>query len=71
MPQPHQTAMENKRPGVGHPVFVAEHATATCCRGCLAKWHGIEKGRVLSAEEIDYVVGRHSPMARNAGDRPS
>jgi hypothetical protein len=25
----------------GHPVFIAQHATATCCRGCLAKWHGI------------------------------
>ncbi len=25
----------------GHPVFVAQHATATCCRGCLAKWHGM------------------------------
>jgi hypothetical protein len=25
----------------GHPVFVAQHATATCCRGCLEKWHGI------------------------------
>ena len=23
----------------GHPVFIAQHATATCCRGCLAKWH--------------------------------
>src|SRR4051812_43114450 len=22
----------------GHPAFVAQHATATCCRGCLAKW---------------------------------
>lgn len=25
----------------GHPVFVAQHATATCCRTCLARWHGI------------------------------
>lgn len=24
----------------GHPVFIAQHATACCCRGCLAKWHG-------------------------------
>ena len=31
----------------GHPVFVAQHATATCCRGCLAKWHGIPQGRAL------------------------
>jgi hypothetical protein len=40
----------------GHPVFVAQHATATCCRGCLRKNHGIEQGRELTAEERDYVV---------------
>jgi len=40
----------------GHPVFVAQHATGTCCRGCLQKWHGIRRGRVLSEVEIDYVV---------------
>jgi hypothetical protein len=40
-----------------HPVFIAQHATATCCRGCLAKWHRIGKGRPLSRVEIDYIVG--------------
>jgi hypothetical protein len=40
----------------GHPVFVAQHATATCCRGCLARWHGIAKGADLTAEELDYAV---------------
>ena len=40
----------------GHPVFIAQHATATCCRGCLAKWHHIEKGRTLTAEEQAYAV---------------
>ena len=40
----------------GHPVFLAQHATATCCRGCLEKWHGIEKGRALSEDEQRYVV---------------
>lgn len=40
----------------GHPVFVAQHATGTCCRGCLSKWHGIEKGRALTGAELDYVV---------------
>lgn len=39
-----------------HPVFVAQHATGTCCRSCLAKWHGIEKGRELTAEERGYVL---------------
>ena len=40
----------------GHPVFVAQHATATCCRGCLAKWHEIAKGRMLSDEEMEYSL---------------
>jgi hypothetical protein len=40
----------------GHPVFVAQHATATCCRGCLAKWHRIPPGHALTPEQIDYVV---------------
>ncbi|MES4887786.1 DUF4186 domain-containing protein [Streptomyces sp. NPDC096012] len=40
----------------GHPVFVAQHATATCCRGCLQRWHGIPKGRQLTDAEHAYVV---------------
>jgi len=40
----------------GHPVFVAQHATACCCRGCLQKWHQIPQGRALSLEEQAYVV---------------
>ncbi|HEY7771054.1 DUF4186 domain-containing protein [Longimicrobium sp.] len=40
----------------GHPVFVAQHATATCCRGCLVKWHRIPKGRALSDSERAHVV---------------
>jgi len=40
----------------GHPVFIAQHATATCCRGCILKWHGIEKGRALNVEEVDFVL---------------
>lgn len=40
----------------GHPVFVAQHATATCCRTCLQRWHQIPTGRELSREERSYVV---------------
>jgi hypothetical protein len=40
----------------GHPVFVAQHATATCCRGCLARNHSIPGGAPLSAEERRCVV---------------
>ncbi len=43
-------------PTKGHPVFIAEHATATCCRGCLEKWHHIKKGHALTESEIDYIV---------------
>ena len=41
----------------GHPVFIAQHATATCCRKCLLKWHYIARGRPLSDEQIDYLLG--------------
>ena len=43
-------------PWHNHPVFVAQHATATCCRGCLEKWHQIPKGSPLTAEEQQYIV---------------
>lgn len=43
-------------PTHGHPVFVAQYATATCCRGCLQKWHHIEKTHVLNESDIEYVV---------------
>ena len=39
-----------------HPVFIAQHATATCCRGCLQKWHEIPKGRPLEAAEKQYII---------------
>ena len=39
-------------PWRGHPVFTAQHATATCCRGCIEKWHHIPRGRELTDEEI-------------------
>ncbi len=31
-------------------------ATATCCRGCLAKWHNIPQGVSLSEEQQRYIV---------------
>ena len=40
----------------GHPVFVAQHATACCCRGCLQQWHGIGQGVALTAEQSSYIV---------------
>ena len=40
----------------GHPVFIGQHATGTCCRGCLEKWHGIPKGTQLTEEQQNYIV---------------
>jgi len=40
----------------GHPCFVAQHATATCCRSCLCKWHGIPEGNRLTDGEVAYVA---------------
>lgn len=40
----------------GHPVFLAQHATGCCCRGCFFKWHHISAGRALTKEEQEYAV---------------
>jgi len=45
-----QTKME------GNVIFYAQHATATCCRQCMLYWHGIDKNRHLTTEELDYCV---------------
>jgi hypothetical protein len=39
-----------------HPVFVAQHATATCCRGCLERNHQIPRAHELTADERRYVT---------------
>jgi hypothetical protein len=54
---PAEPANDGKQTPMGHhPAFIAQHATATCCRGCLAKWHGIPKGHALEASEKRYVL---------------
>lgn len=45
-----QTPMKN------HPVFIGQHATATCCRKCLYKWHHIKKNKELTEHEIDFIT---------------
>ena len=40
----------------GHPVFVAQHATATCCRGCLAKWWKVPKGTEIPPDRQSRIV---------------
>ena len=52
--RPHRDGRQT--PYRGHPVFVAQHATATCCRTCLERWHEIPKGRDLEPHEQAYAV---------------
>lgn len=44
-------------PYAGNVIYYGQHATATCCRGCLKYWHGISKGKELARNEIEYCVG--------------
>ena len=43
-------------PMSGHPVFKAQHATATCCRSCLEKWWRIPKGTEIPPERQSRIV---------------
>lgn len=45
-----QTPMKN------HPVFIAQHACACCCRGCLEKWYKVPKGRELTKAQQEKIV---------------
>ena len=40
----------------GHPIFIAQHACACCCRSCLEKWHHIPKNKELNNKEVEYIV---------------
>ena len=40
----------------GHPVFKAQHATATCCRSCLEKWWKVPKGTEIPPERQSRIV---------------
>jgi len=44
-------------PFKGHPLFKAQHATATCCRGCLLKWYALPKQRPLTEREKTLIGG--------------
>lgn len=40
----------------GHPVFIAQHACACCCRGCLYKWYRVPPGRELTEGQQEKIV---------------
>lgn len=39
-----------------HPVFIAQHACACCCRSCIEKWYKIEKNKELLDEEVNSLI---------------
>jgi hypothetical protein len=43
-------------PYTGNVLYYAQHATATCCRRCVACWHGISEGREITPVELAYLV---------------
>lgn len=43
-------------PTKGHPVFIAQHACACCCRNCLYKWYHVKKGVELTKEQQEKIV---------------
>ena len=47
---------DKQTPMHGPPVFIAQHATATCCRGCIEKWHNFPQHRKLPKTEQEYLV---------------
>ena len=54
---PEAKANDGKQtPMKGHPIFVAQHACALCCRGCVQKWYGIDPSRALTREETERAI---------------
>ncbi len=43
-------------PMKGHPVFIAQHACACCCRGCLKKWYHVEENIELTETQQTKIV---------------
>ncbi|MCE2565755.1 DUF4186 domain-containing protein [Komagataeibacter sp. FNDCF1] len=58
-------------PWRGHPVFIAQHATGTCCRGCVAKWHAIPAGQALDARQQAHILAVIQEWLKRQGDTPT
>ncbi len=54
-----------------HPVFIAQHATATCCRKCLFRWHRIPMYRDMTDKEVRFVVRLIMKWVKNQFNNPT
>lgn len=43
-------------PKRGDVVYYAQHATATCCRKCIALWHGVPLDQPVTESEMAYLI---------------
>ncbi|RZJ48871.1 MAG: DUF4186 family protein [Chryseobacterium sp.] len=50
-------------PYEGNIIHYGQHATGSCCRTCIEFWHGIPKGRSLTANEVSYLSNLISAYA--------
>ena len=37
-------------------IFLAQHATGTCCRKCIEEWYGIERNKIMNEDDINFLV---------------
>lgn len=58
-------------PWRGHPVFIAQHATGTCCRGCIAKWHAMPAGQKLDAAQQARILAVIQEWLKREDSRPA
>ena len=54
----------------GHPVFLAQHACACCCRGCLNQWYGIPQGTELTEAQQKGIVDLLMAWIRHQMENP-
>lgn len=43
-------------PTKGHPVFIAQHACACCCRKCLEKWYKVPADSQLTEIQQEKII---------------
>ena len=37
-------------------IYLAQHATGTCCRRCIEEWYGINKEEIMNEEQINFLT---------------
>lgn len=37
-------------------IFLAQHATGTCCRRCIEEWYGIDRNEIMNNEDINFLT---------------